>query len=137
MISDIKFLQSNSILNSQEKRAFESGCEFPPIKRRIFKQVIIPILMGIRQGNYIQNLVNYMKKNLSKGYTLDSLKISLMRQGYTKTEIDKVVEQTHIQLAAEAPKVKEKPFIKYELVDENDRAIEVKPRKSWWKRLFG
>lgn len=93
--------------------------------------------MGIRQGDYIQNLVNYMKKNLAKGYTLDSLKIALMRQGYTKTEIDKVVEETHKQLASEAPKVKEKPVIKYELIDENDNAIEVKPKKSFWKRLFG
>lgn len=92
--------------------------------------------MGIRQGDYIQNLVSYMKKNLSKGYTLDSLKIALLRQGYTRTEIEKVVEETHRQLASEAPKVKERPIIKYEIIDEQDRAFEVRPRKSFWKWLF-
>ena len=92
--------------------------------------------MGIRQGDYIQNLVNYMKKNISKGYTVDSLRIALLRQGYTKTEIEKVIEQTHRQLASEAPKIKEKPFIDYELIDENNNAIKVNPKKSFWKRFF-
>lgn len=93
--------------------------------------------MGIRQGNYIQNLVNYMKKNIAKGYTIDSLRIALLRQGYTRTEIDKVIEETHKQLAQEAPKIKEKPVINYELIDENNNSIKVEPKISFWKRLFG
>ena len=51
--------------------------------------------MGIRRGDYIQNLVSYMKKNLAKGYTIDSLRIALIRQGYTKTELERVIEETH------------------------------------------
>ncbi len=93
--------------------------------------------MGIRQGDYIQNLVIYMKRNLAKGYTVDSLRIALIRQGYTKTEVDKVIEETHRQLALEAPTIKEKPRIDYELYDENDNAIKVTPKKSFWKSLFG
>ena len=92
--------------------------------------------MGIRHGNYIQNLVNYMKKNISKGYTVDSLRIALLRQGYTGTEIDRVINETHTQLAAEAPKIKEKPQITYELIDENENSIKVNPKKSFWKWLF-
>ena len=78
-----------------------------------------------------------MKKNIAKGYTVDSLRIALLQQSYTRTEIDKVIEETHRQLSLEAPKMKEKPVIDYELIDENNNSIKVEPKISFWKRLFG
>jgi len=80
-------------------------------------------------------LKNYLKKNLKKGYTIESLKWALVKQGYTRTAIDKAIEQIHKELAEKVPVLKEKPVISYQIIDENDKPVEVK--KSFWRRLFG
>ncbi len=80
-------------------------------------------------------LVEYFKKNLRKGYTEESLKWALVNQGYSRTIIDGALERTHKELADEAPILKERPVINYEVLNENDEPVEVK--KSWFKRLFG
>jgi hypothetical protein len=85
--------------------------------------------------NYKRKLVNYFKKNLTKGYTPDSLRFALMSQGYTKAIVDSALEIANKELAYKAPVLEEKPVIKYEIIDEHDRPIKIK--KSWWKRLFG
>ena len=80
-------------------------------------------------------LKNYLKKNLKKGYTIESLKWALIKQGYSRTAIDKAIEQIHKELAEKAPILKEKPMINYQIIDEKDNPIEIK--KSWWKKLLG
>ena len=92
--------------------------------------------MGIRQGDYIQNLVNYMKKNISKGYTLDSLKISLEQQEYSRSAIDKAIQIANEQLAKQAPMLKEKPKIKYEIFDKIEQPILKKSFLDKIKELF-
>ncbi|MFH1787646.1 MAG: hypothetical protein ABH811_02550 [archaeon] len=82
----------------------------------------------------MRRLVEYFKKNLAKGYTIDSLKWALINQGYSKIEINRAVEQVNKELAKKAPIVKEKPIIKYEILDEHDNPIVIK--KPWWKRVF-
>jgi len=84
---------------------------------------------------YLRNIVNYFKKNLAKGYTLESLKWSLVKQGYSRTLVEKAIEQVNKELAEKAPVLKEKPRIKYEIIDENDKPISIK--KSFWKRILG
>ena len=84
---------------------------------------------------YKRRLINYFKKNLAKGYTPDSLRFALMSQGYTKTAVDSALEQANKELAEKAPILKEKPQIKYEIIDEYDRPITIK--KPFWKRLLG
>ena len=80
-------------------------------------------------------LKDYLKKNLKKGYTIESLKWALIKQGYSRTAIEKAIEQIHKELAEKAPVLKEKPVISYLIIDENDNPIEIK--KSFWKRIFG
>jgi hypothetical protein len=82
--------------------------------------------------NYIQQLASYIKKNLAKGYTLDSLKTALEHQDYSKTSIERAIKLVNEQLTASAPQMKEKPVIRYEIVD---KPAPVK--KSFWKRIFG
>ncbi|MBR9701590.1 hypothetical protein GOV13_01570 [Candidatus Pacearchaeota archaeon] len=82
-----------------------------------------------------KNIVNYFKKNLKKGYTLDALRIALLNQGYLKVLIERAVEQATSELSKAAPVLKEKPVIKYEIIDEYDNPVTIK--KSWWKRVFG
>lgn len=84
---------------------------------------------------YRKNIVEYLKKNLKKGYTLESLKWALLNQGYTKTAVGSAVEQTNKELAKSAPELKEKPVIKYEIIDEDDNPIVIK--RPFWKKVLG
>lgn len=79
-----------------------------------------------------------MKKNLLKGYTADSLKWALVKQGYSRTLISQAMEIANKELAESAPKIKEKPVIKYEVIDEKDKPIEIKisPFKKFIRRFF-
>jgi len=81
-----------------------------------------------------KNLVDYFKKNITKGYTSDSLKWALIDQGYSRTSVESAIIQANKELAKIAPILNEKPTIKYEVIDENDHPIRIK--KSWWKRIF-
>lgn len=81
-----------------------------------------------------RKLVDYFKKNLKKGYTPDSLKWALINQGYSKTAVKRAFEIVNKELAEKAPVIKEKPVIKYEIIDENDKPIIIK--RSFLKRIF-
>ena len=90
--------------------------------------------------NTNQQLVDYIKKNLSKGYTLDALRYSLVKQGYSRTSVDKSIELANRELAVQAPKMVEKPQVKWEVIDDNEMASKVAANDSkpgFWKRLFG
>ena len=63
---------------------------------------------------YINNLVKYIKQNLAKGYTIESLKWALISQGYSRTAIDNAVKLTNEELAKSLPPLKEKPKITIE-----------------------
>ncbi|MBS3086267.1 hypothetical protein J4422_01045 [Candidatus Pacearchaeota archaeon] len=88
----------------------------------------------MREVEQLRKLTDYIKKNLKKGYTLDSLRWALIGQGYSRTAVEKAVEQVNKELAKEAPVLKEKPVIRHEILDESNMPV---PRKSWWERLFG
>jgi len=76
-------------------------------------------------SNQNQQLADYIKKNASKGYTMESLKYSLMQQGYSRTSVEKAVQIATKQMASTAPKMSEKPVIKYEVVNDEDMAAKV------------
>ncbi len=84
--------------------------------------------------NYRNRIIEYLRKNLKKGYTLESLKWALIGQGYLRASVERAIEEFNKELAKKAPVLKEKPVIKYEIIDENDNPIKIK--KSWWKRVF-
>ncbi len=87
------------------------------------------------EPNYRRKIINYFKKNLTKGYTQESLKWALIKQGYSRALVEMSIEQAHKEFADEAPILKTKPIIKHEIIDEDDQPILVK--KPWWKRVFG
>ncbi len=90
----------------------------------------------IKNKDYVQQLSEYIKKNLSKGYTLDSLRWSLINQGYSRTAVERAITLTNEQLARTAPKMQEKPHIIYEVIDEPHNSEKIPEKKSFWKRLF-
>jgi hypothetical protein len=85
--------------------------------------------------DYKTRLVNYIKKNLRKGYTEESLKWALVNQGYSRILVQNALELATKELAFDAPLVKERPKIVHTLIDENNMPINIK--KSWWKKIFG
>lgn len=64
----------------------------------------------------MDQLSEYIKKNVSKGYTIESLKWALVNQGHSKVEVDKAISLANQSLAREAPILKEKPVIKVETI---------------------
>jgi hypothetical protein len=57
----------------------------------------------------------------------------LIDQGYSRAAIDSAIEIANKEIAEKAPKLKEKPVIKYELYDENNKKVNVEPLKFWEK----
>ncbi len=89
----------------------------------------------MKEEEYRKRIVNYLKKNLTKGYTLESLKWALVNQGYSRAIVEKAIKQTNEELAKEAPVLKEKPKINYQLLDEYDKPVTF--QKSFWRRILG
>jgi len=86
-----------------------------------------------------QQLANYIRKNLSKGYTIDALKYSLLGQGYGRTSVEKAIKLANEQMAEVAPKMKEKPQITYTVIGDEEmkqisESIEEEP--GFFKKLL-
>jgi hypothetical protein len=88
-----------------------------------------------KEGDYVGELSEYIKKNLKKGYTKDSLKWALVNQGHSKMEVEKALKRVDLELAKSAPLLNTRPEIKYEIVEPKDAKVEGK--KSWWEKIFG
>jgi hypothetical protein len=80
----------------------------------------------------LEDIVDYLKKNLRKGYTKESLRWALTNQGYSKLEIEKAMRKVDQEMAEEAPVLRTKPQIRYERIEPVQEE-----RKSWWRRLLG
>ena len=65
--------------------------------------------MVSRDKDYLQQLAEYIKKNMAKGYTPDSLRWALVKQGKNRTEIERAMTLAQEQMAAQAPKFHSKP----------------------------
>ena len=87
-----------------------------------------------KDKNYLQNLADYIKKNLKKGYTKESLRWALVNQGHSRIEVEKALRLVDAELASEAPVLKIKPEITYENLEQQPL---VEERKSLWQRIFG
>lgn len=83
--------------------------------------------------NYRTKLVEYVKKNIKKGYSIESLRWALINQGYAKVIIENAITEANKELAKEVPIFKEKPQIKYEIVDEYNRPVKIK--KPFFKKI--
>ena len=86
-----------------------------------------------KETQIVRKLADYIKKNLSKGYTMDSLKWALVRQGYNRTEVVGALELATRELAAEAPKVEAQP----PRVEPVIEPIQEPVRRGFFSRLFG
>lgn len=87
----------------------------------------------MRRLDHKRQLIEYFKKNLKKGYTVDSLKYALIEQGYSRAAVDDAIKEANKELSEKAPVLKEKPVIKYEVYDEKNNPIHVEPFTRWEK----
>ena len=83
-----------------------------------------------RRLGYIEQLVKYIKRNIEKGYTPDSLMWALSSQGYSRSEIEKAIKIANEEIARKLPPLKEKPIIKYQVVESSPAFVE--ENKSIW-----
>jgi nucleoid-associated protein YejK len=90
------------------------------------------------QKDYMQQIVNYIKRNLEKGYTLDALKYSLISQGYSRISVENAIEMANKQLAESLPPLKEKPHITYKFFTDSGEPVKFEyEKKSFLKKLLG
>lgn len=82
--------------------------------------------MIFKKKNYMEQLVDYIKKNVKKGYTPDSLRWALISQGHSKIEVEKAIKRAEEELAFEAPVLKTKPEIRYEIIDKDGRVRRIR-----------
>ncbi len=83
------------------------------------------------ENTYRARLVEYSKRNLKKGYPVDTLRIALINQGYMRTMVDESLKEAIKQLALDAPVIKEKPQIEHEVITEEP----IVEKKSFWKKI--
>ena len=79
-----------------------------------------------------EKLVQYVKKNIAKGYPIDTLKYALLSQGYGRTTVSNAIQdatkqdtkQKQDQQSEQQTKDKNKPKITYTVVDREDQGLE-------------
>ena len=86
----------------------------------------------------MDDLISYIKKNLKKGYTKESLRWALMNQGYSKIEVEKALKKVDLELAEKAPLLQTKPEINYEVVEPEEYTTKINiQHKPFWKKFLG
>jgi len=45
----------------------------------------------MREEEYMRKLVDYVGRNVKKGYTIESLRWALVGQGYSRTSVEKAI----------------------------------------------
>ena len=59
--------------------------------------------MALREGDYLKEIVDYIKDNLDSGYKTDELRFMLMKKGYSRSAIEKGFRIVQQQMASPKP----------------------------------
>jgi hypothetical protein len=86
---------------------------------------------SLREGDRVKPIVAYLEKNLAKGYKPQDLKWALVKQGYSRIEVDKALKHVEEIRALRKPASVPMPEPKVEIMPEPEE------KKSFWKKLFG
>ena len=86
--------------------------------------------------NYSKNLVEYARKNIQKGYSIDSLRWALINQGHSRIEVDKALSTAQSEISRESVKSSQSQN-QSQNSQQSNMQINVEPEKSWWQRFFG
>lgn len=89
------------------------------------------MVQRMRDGDAIKPIVEYIEKNLAKGYKIDDLRWALVNQKYSRIEIEKAIKLVE----AKTP-VKEEKTPQVTIADVKQETIALPPRKGFFARLF-
>ncbi|MEK6855406.1 MAG: hypothetical protein AABX73_04250 [Nanoarchaeota archaeon] len=84
-----------------------------------------------KKRSIVEDITEYVKKNLKKGYTKESLRWALVEQGYSRIEVEKALVKADKELGEEAPILKPTSQLVEEVVELQDD-IEKKPFWKFW-----
>jgi hypothetical protein len=98
--------------------------------------------MKIKDTPSLRSILDYLERNLKKGYKLDDLRYVLLGQGYSRVEVDegiKIIEEKGKKSPEPMPKKIQiiQPKSPQDIATEGIRAIESEGKKGFWGRLFG
>lgn len=85
----------------------------------------------LRDGDYIKGLIRYCDRNLSRGYSIDQIRLTLLQQGYSRSAVDRAIKIAEANKPKPAP-VEAKPEPKLELLHE-----EPVKKRTFFQKLFG
>jgi SOS response regulatory protein OraA/RecX len=90
-----------------------------------------------KDESYLSDKINYIKRNLSKGYSKDSLKWALISQGNSRQEVEKAFMQAEREMSnesdAEARRLQSmQPAPRMEPI-----MPEAEKKKGFFSRFFG
>lgn len=90
-----------------------------------------------KDETYLSNTVNYIKRNLRKGYNKDSLRWMLVNQGTSRSEVEKAFQQAEREIAQESAMEANRlrsmqPAPRIEPI-----MPEVEKKKGFFSRFFG
>jgi SOS response regulatory protein OraA/RecX len=90
-----------------------------------------------KDETYLSDKINYIKRNLQKGYNKDSLKWALVNQGNSRAEVEKAFQQAEREMANESAMAARRlqsmqPAPKIEPI-----MPDVEKKKGFFSRLFG
>ena len=88
--------------------------------------------MAERETLKRQKLVEYFRKNLEKGYDIETLKWALIKQGNSRVDVTHAVEQIKDEFS-KRNLVKEKVKSRMEEVYDYEQPMFVPEKKPWWK----
>ena len=84
------------------------------------------------ENTYKKKMIDYIKRNLKKGYQIETLRVALINQNYSRASVDESIKDALKEMASEVPAIKVKPQIEHEVIAE-EPFVEIKP--SLWKKL--
>jgi len=86
---------------------------------------------NLRNIDQTKPLIEYLQRNLRKGYKLDDLKWSLIGQGHSRVSVDKAIEFVKELEEAKRREIPER----IEIIRPVD--IPVEEEKTFWQKLKG
>ena len=87
------------------------------------------VTRNLREIDQVKSLIEYLQRNLRKGYKLEDLKWSLIRQGNSRVSVDKAVNFVKQLEEAKKRDMSERIEIK------KSEHIPIKEEKNFWQRL--
>ncbi|MBS3083930.1 hypothetical protein J4423_03945 [Candidatus Pacearchaeota archaeon] len=90
-----------------------------------------------KDETYITSTVNYIKRNLQKGYDKDSLKWALINQGNSRIEVDKAFVQAEKEMARDSS-IESQRLASMQPAPRIEPIMpEVEKKKGFFSRFFG